>query len=188
LIKRFAADHGDESWKKMARRMPETGKKVAVVGAGPAGLTVAYYLAKLGHKVTVFESQPKPGGMMLLGIPEYRLPRDVIDNEIKEITNVGVEIKTGTPIKSIDPLFEQGYLALFLGLSAHQGMKLGVRGENLPGVMESVEFLRRGNLGEKVRVDDASGLLVAAMIAIDAPHVPAVWRKKSHHVLPPYPC
>ena len=78
ILKRFAADNGDDIWKKQARALPSTGKNIAVVGAGPAGLTCAYYLAKLGHRVTVFEALPEPGGMMRVGIPEYRLPRDVL--------------------------------------------------------------------------------------------------------------
>jgi formate dehydrogenase (NADP+) beta subunit len=168
MIKRYAADHGDDSWRKLSKRLPSTGKKVAVVGAGPAGLTAAFYLAKLGHSVTIFESQPKPGGMMLLGIPEYRLPRDVLDSEINEITAVGVTIKNNSSIKAIDPLFSEGYQAVFIGLGAHQGQKLGVEGDSLPGVMESVEFLRRGNLGEKVAVGTKVGVVGGGNVAIDA--------------------
>ncbi|MDO8568779.1 MAG: FAD-dependent oxidoreductase, partial [Dehalococcoidales bacterium] len=148
MLKRFAADNGDDSWKKQAKKLPSSGKKVAVVGSGPAGLTAAYYLAKLGHKVTIFEALPKPGGMMLVGIPAYRLPRRVLDNEIEEIRNVGVEIRFNSRIESVDLLFQQGYGAVFLGLGAHQGIRLGVAGEDLHGVIEAVEFLRRGNLGE----------------------------------------
>ena len=84
MLKRFATDNGDDSWKKMSETLPASGKSVACVGSGPAGLTAAFYLAKSGHKVTVFEALPKPGGMMLLGIPEYRLPRDVLAGEIDE--------------------------------------------------------------------------------------------------------
>ncbi len=168
LLKRYAADYGDDKWKLKSKKLSLTGKKVAVVGAGPAGLTAAYYLAKAGHSVTVFEAQPKPGGMMLLGIPEYRLPRNILDGEINEITSVGVEIKTNTPVKEIDGLFKQGFKAVFLGLGAHQGMKLGVEGENLPRVTESVEFLRRGNLGEKIDVGERVGVVGGGNVAIDA--------------------
>lgn len=168
FIKRFAADTGDDSWKKMSKHLPSTGKKVAVIGSGPAGLTAAYYLAKLGHAVTVFESQPKAGGMMLLGIPEYRLPRNVLDGEINDITEAGVEIRVNSPVKSLDPLFEQGYQAVFLGLGAHQGTKLGVEGETLAGVMEAVDFLRRGNLGERIKVGERVGVVGGGNVAIDA--------------------
>ncbi len=168
MLKRFAADNGDKSWKKRSKRLPPTGKSVAVVGAGPAGLTVAFYLAKLGHKVTVFEALPMAGGMMIAGIPEYRLPRDILDGEIEEIKNVGVEIKLSSRIESPGALFEQGYSAVFLGLGAHQGMKLGVDGENLPGVIEAVEFLRRGNLGERVNVGERVGVVGGGNVAIDA--------------------
>ncbi len=168
MIKRFAADNGDDSWKQRSKRLPPTGKSVAVVGAGPAGLTAAYYLAKQGHKVTVFEALPKPGGAMLVGIPEYRLPRDVLEGEIKEITDIGVEIKVNTRIASADSLFQQGFSAVFIGLGAHQGQKLGVEGENLPGVLEAVEFLRRANLGEKIHVGKRVGVVGGGNVAIDA--------------------
>jgi len=104
MLKRFAADNGDDSWKKLSKRLPPSGKSVAVVGSGPAGLTAAYYLAKLGHKVIVFEALPEPGGMMRVGIPEYRLPRDILDSEIEDIKSVGVEIKLNTPVESLDSL------------------------------------------------------------------------------------
>jgi formate dehydrogenase (NADP+) beta subunit len=168
LIKRFAADQGDDSWKKMSKQLPPTGKKVAVIGSGPAGLTTALYLAKLGHKITVFESQFKPGGMMWMGIPEYRLPRAVLDGEIKDITDVGIELKTNSPVKSLDPLFTEGYNAIFLGLGAHQGMKLSIEGETLPGVMEAVDFLRRGNSGETINVGERVGVVGGGNVAIDA--------------------
>ncbi len=108
MLKRFAADNSDDSWKKLSKRLPPSGKSVAVVGSGPAGLTAAFYLAKLGHKVTVFEALPKSGGMMLVGIPGYRLPRQVLNSEIEEIKSIGVEIRLNTRIDSLDSLFEGG--------------------------------------------------------------------------------
>ncbi len=171
MMKRFAADNGDGSWKKQAKRLPPSGKRVAVVGAGPAGLTAAYYLAKQGHKVTVFEALPEAGGMMRVGIPEYRLPRDVLGSEIEDIKSFGVEIRLNTPVQSLDSLFEQGHDAVFLGLGAHQGMRLGVEGEDAPGVIESAEFLRRVNLGERISVDKDVAVIGGGNVAIDAARV-----------------
>jgi formate dehydrogenase (NADP+) beta subunit len=168
LLKRYASDHADDSWKKQSWHKPPTGKKVAVVGAGPAGLTAAYYLAKLGHKVTVFEAAAKAGGMLLLGIPEYRLPRNVLQQEITEIAAAGVEIKTNARVNSAETLMQEGYSAVFLGLGCHQGMKLGIEGENLSGITEAVEFLRRANLGEKIPVGDSVGVVGGGNVAIDA--------------------
>jgi len=168
MLKRFAADYGDDSWRKLARKLPKTGRSVAVVGAGPAGLTVAYYLAKLGHKVTVFEALPEAGGMVRVGIPEYRLPRDILDGEIEEIRNAGVDIKLNTRIESLDELFTEGYSAIFLGVGAHQGIRLGVAGEDLPGVIDAAEFLRRVNLGERIEVGEKVGVVGGGNVAIDA--------------------
>ncbi len=168
MLKRFATDNSDDSWKKQSKRLPPSGKSVAVVGSGPAGLTVAYYLVKLGHKATVFEALPESGGMMRVGIPGYRLPREVLNGEIEEIKSIGVEIKLNTQIKSLDLLFEQGYDAIFLGVGAHQGIRLGVEGEELPGVIEAVEFLRGSNLGERMDVGKRVGVIGGGNVAIDA--------------------
>jgi len=168
ILKRFAADNGDDSWKKQAKFLPSTGKSIAVVGAGPAGLTCAYYLAKLGHKVTVLEALPEPGGMMRMGIPEYRLPRDILHDEIREIEKTGVEIRLNTRVESLDSLFEQGYQAIFLAIGAHKEMKLGVEGEDLRGVIGCVEFLRRFNLGEKVQVGNRVGVIGGGNVAVDS--------------------
>jgi NADPH-dependent glutamate synthase beta subunit-like oxidoreductase len=134
-------------------------------------LTAAFYLAKQGHKVTVFEALPEPGGMMRVGIPEYRLPRNILGGEIEDIKSFGVEIKLNTKVESLDSLFNQGYNAIFLGLGAHRGMSLGVDGENLPGVIESAEFLRRGNLGEKIKVGNRVGVVGGGNVAIDSARV-----------------
>jgi len=179
MLKRFADDNGDDSWKKLAKKLPATDKSVAVIGAGPAGLTAALYLAKLGHKVTVFEALPVAGGMMRVGIPEYRLPRDIIGREIEYIESIGVEIKLNTRVESVNSLFDQGYNAVFLGVGAHEGMKLGVEGEDLPGVIESAEFLRRVNLGEKVEVKKRVGVIGGGNVAIDAARIsPRIGAKK----------
>jgi len=171
MLKRFADDNSDHSWKERAKRLAPTRKSVAVVGAGPAGLTAAYYIGKLGHKVTVYEALPEPGGMMRVGIPEYRLPRNILSREIEEIKSVGVDIKLNARIESLDPLFDKGYKAIFVAVGAHEGMKLGVEGEDLPGVIESAEFLRRANLGEKVNVGQRVGVVGGGNVAIDAARI-----------------
>jgi NADPH-dependent glutamate synthase beta subunit-like oxidoreductase/ferredoxin len=172
MLKRFAADNDDGSWKGRAKKLPQTGKSVAVVGSGPAGLTAAYYLAKQGHNVTVFEALSEPGGMARVGIPEYRLPRDVLASEIEDIQSFGVQIVLNTKIESLDWLFDQGFSAVFLGIGAHQGMSLGVDGEDLAGVIESAEFLRRVNLGERIDVGEQVGVIGGGNVAIDAARVP----------------
>ncbi len=166
-LKRLAADHDTGLWKQNSKVASPTGKRVAVVGSGPAGLTAAYYLAKLGHTVTVFEALPQTGGMMRVGIPAYRLPREILDAEIKEIENVGVEIKTNTKIESLDSLFDQGYDAIFLGLGAHQGTKMGVDGEDSPGVIDGVTFLRQVSLGEEVKIREKIAVIGGGNAAID---------------------
>jgi len=168
VLKRFATEHDTGLWKQNSRVAPATGKRVAVVGSGPAGLTAAYYLAKLGHSVTVFEALPEPGGMMRVGIPDYRLPKDKLRAEIGEIEDIGVDIKTNTPVNSLDELFKQGYDAVFLATGAHQGVKIGVEGEDSPGVMECVSFLRDVSLGREVGVGEKVAVIGGGNAAIDS--------------------
>ena len=167
-LKRFVADHDTSHWQAKTRKASPTGKKVAVVGSGPAGLTAAYYLTKLGHSVTVFEALPEPGGMMRLGIPRYRLPREVLDNEIEGIKSVGVEIKTNTRVETLDNLLGQGYNAIFLAIGAHRGVKMGVPGEDSAGVMECIAFLRDVSLGKKVVPGAKVAVVGGGNAAIDA--------------------
>jgi NADH-quinone oxidoreductase subunit F len=165
-LKRFAAEHGDGLWKENRKIAPATGKRVVVVGSGPAGLTAAYYLAKLGHKVTVFEALPEAGGMMRVGIPDYRLPKDILRADIKEIEDIGVDIKTNTRVDSLDEL--QDYNAVFLATGAHQGIKIGVKGEDGPGVMDCVSFLREVSLGKRVGVGERVAVIGGGNAAIDS--------------------
>jgi len=124
MLKRFAAEHDIGLWKQKISVAPATGKRVAIIGSGPAGLTAGYYLARLGHSVTVFEVLSEPGGMMRFAIPDYRLPKDILKAEIKEIENTGVEIKTNTRVDSIDKLFSEGYNAIFLARDVSLGKKV----------------------------------------------------------------
>jgi len=168
VLKRFAVDSDNGMWKQNSKIAPATDKKVAVVGSGPAGLTAAFYLAKLGHKVTVFESLPEAGGMMRVAIPDYRLPKDMLKRDIDEIEAAGVDIKTNTKVESTDDLFERGYDAVFLATGAHQGLKIGVEGEDSPGVMDCVTFLREVSLGRKVVVGESVAVIGGGNAAIDS--------------------
>ncbi|MDH5695765.1 MAG: NADH-quinone oxidoreductase subunit NuoF [Dehalococcoidia bacterium] len=168
VLKRFATEHDTGLWKLNSKVASATGKRVAIVGSGPAGLTAAYYLAKLGHSVTVFEASPEPGGMMRVGIPGYRLPEDILRAEIKEIESIGVDIKTNTRVDSLDELFKQGYDAIFLAIGAHQGIKIGVEGEDSPGVRECVSFLMDVSLGKELKLGDRVAVIGGGNAAIDS--------------------
>jgi formate dehydrogenase beta subunit len=171
-LKRFAAEHdGERSWEKNASKKPSTHKKVAIIGSGPAGLTAAYYLSNQGHAVTVFESLPLAGGMMRFGIPEYRLPKNVLDSEIKEIEKRGIQIKANTHIESIDRLFEQGYDAILIAVGTSQGQKLSIPGADHEGVLISIDFLRKVNLGEKVPMGKKVIVLGGGNVAFDCARV-----------------
>ena len=120
MLKRAAYERGTHEDKATAE---PTGKQVAIIGSGPAGLTAAHILAKMGHKVTIFEALPQPGGMMRIGIPEARLPRKVLDDEIDEVRSLGVDIKVNSRIDSLDSLFHQDYHAILVTIGAHQGIR-----------------------------------------------------------------
>lgn len=146
-------------------------EKVAVIGAGPAGLTAAHDLAHLGFPVTVFEKLPVAGGMLAVGIPEYRLPMKVLEYEIDRIRDLGVEIRLNTTIdkdNGINNLLEQGYKAVFISVGSHGSMKLGVKGEQLPGVMTGVDFLRKVKLGEATGLGKNVAIVGGGNVAIDA--------------------
>lgn len=156
-LKRAAATQDSGAWKEKVHKEPATGKKVAVIGAGPSGLTEAYYLAKKGHSVTVFEKNEKAGGQCRYGIPSYRLPDDLLDREIDNILEIGIELKTNTECQSLEELKKQ-YDAILVSIGTHQGTKLPIPGNDLPGVYVNTEFLKDARsdnliqLGEKVMV------------------------------------
>ena len=141
-LKRYAVDHaGDVPNPSNAQ---PTGKTVAVIGGGPGGLSAAYYLSLMGHKVTVFEQRSKLGGMLRYGIPSYRFPREILDKEIESILSTGIEVKTGITVGS-DVSFDElknKYDALYIAIGAHTDKKTGIEGENSEGVMSAVEMLR----------------------------------------------
>ena len=172
-LKRFAADANREKLKEIQPvpvLYPQD--KVAVVGAGPAGLTTAHDLALKGYPVTIFEELPVSGGMLHVGIPEYRLPRDVLKDEVDAIKRLGVEIQHGVRVgrdKGIDELKEEGYKAFFFGVGAHNGLKLRIPGEDdFEGFIDATTFLRNVNLGEKKAPGRKVCVIGAGNSAIDA--------------------
>ena len=171
-LKRFAADwdaeHG-EPWSPEVS--PPTGKRVAAVGAGPASLTAAYYLAQQGHAVTIHEALPAPGGMLRYGIPEYRLPKATLDVEIGLITGLGATVEYGQALGrdfTIADLFDRGFDAVFLGLGAMDSRKMKVPGEELDGVWAGTEFLKKIALGERVEIGGKVAIIGGGNTAIDA--------------------
>lgn len=160
-IKRFVADYYYEKHPEPEIDKPEkNGKKVAIVGSGPSGLTAAYHLAKKGYDVTIFEADSEPGGLMKTVIPEFRLPKEVVDRDIENVTALGVEIKTNTPIKSVKELKEKGFDAVFIATGASVRRFLNVEGENLEGVYHCIDFLKRAKLGDNLNVNGKRVLVV----------------------------
>ena len=148
-LERFAADWYMKNIQRTVVKTPRNGKRVAVIGSGPAGLTCAGDLAKMGYDVTVFEAFHKAGGVLVYGIPEFRLPKDLVKKEIEALKALGVEIRTNMVIGktlTIDELFDEGYEAVFIGSGAGLPTFLGIPGENLNGVYSANEFLTRINL------------------------------------------
>ena len=186
-LKRFATDEvkaagGDGP----PQAMESKNKKVAIVGSGPAGLSAAYYLALMGYQPTVFEALPVAGGMMAVGIPSYRLPKDILNAEIDFIKSAGVEIKTNTPIgnsSKLQGLSAQGYEATFIAVGAHKNNPLRIDGEALEGVLAGVDFLRDVSLGNPVKIGDRVAVIGGGNVAVDAVRTAARMGAKEAFIL-----
>ena len=168
-LKRLAADSFDARQIKI-KCAQKIGKKVAIIGSGPAGLSAAYHLAKQGVDATIFEALSQAGGMLRVGIPEHRLPRQVLDRDIEVVTNLGVELKLNSRLGedfTVDSLMADGYDAVFLGLGAHKGVELGIPGEGLEGVRQGVDFLRELNLTGTTKVGKKVCIIGGGNVAID---------------------
>ena len=168
-LKRLAADKFDPRQVEIKCAQPKQ-EKVAIIGSGPAGLSCAYHLAKKGVLSTIFESLPEAGGMLRVGIPAHRLPREILAQEIEVITNLGVDIKTNTALGgdvTIDGLLQDGYKAVYLAIGAHKGIELGIPGEKTNGVRQGVEFLREVNLTGKTDTGKKVAIIGGGNVAID---------------------
>ena len=170
-IKRFLADLDLRSETRFVPQIKEKrDEKVAVIGSGPAGLSCAYYLAIEGYQVSVFEKLPVLGGMLTVGIPSYRLPKDIIEAEIQVMRDMGIEFETGVEIGkdfTISKLRGQGFKAFFMGIGAHECKALGLPGEDLEGVVPGVEYLREINLGREVFLGDRVAVIGGGNVAMD---------------------
>jgi len=170
-LKRFLADRGlAEDINYVPETEEKKEEKIAVIGAGPAGLSAAYFLAIKGYPVTVFERLPVAGGMMAVGIPAYRLPRDIVRKEIKTIIDMGVEIKTGVTLGkdiTIESLKNEGYKAFFIAVGRHASRGLNVKGENLEGIIHGIDFLKDISLKGKVSIGERAIVIGGGNVAID---------------------
>jgi NADPH-dependent glutamate synthase beta subunit-like oxidoreductase len=170
-IERFLADQDRNSKDPYVPKIKEArDEKIAIVGSGPAGLTAAYFLAREGYQVTVFEKLPVAGGMMAVGVPEYRLPKDVLSAEIKMIEDMGIEIRTGVVFGSdvtLESLKQDGCQAVFLATGLHQNSRLNIENEDMDGVLKGVDFLRDVSLGNEVSVGNRVIVVGGGNVAID---------------------
>lgn len=166
-IKRYAAEHDTGSyWRGKGKQLEDTGKKVCVVGGGPAGLTAAYYLRKQGHAVTLKEALPAAGGMMAYGIPSYRLPREIIADEVKVIEEQGVQIEVNTKVEKPEVLLKE-YDAVLMAIGGHKGVRLPMEGSELKGAILNTDFLRAVSLGEETGIGKKIIVLGGGNVAFD---------------------
>ncbi|MFH0867527.1 MAG: NADH-ubiquinone oxidoreductase-F iron-sulfur binding region domain-containing protein [Bacteroidota bacterium] len=171
-LKRFVTDYGIKN-KLITKLKPikKTKDKVAIIGSGPAGLTCGHYLAKKGYKVTIFEKQTIIGGMLALGIPEYRLPREILGYDLDYVKSVGLEIRTNIALGkdfTIDDLFKQDYKSVFIATGSHQSLKLDLPDENVKGIIPGMKILSALNLGKKIELGEKVGIIGGGNSAVDA--------------------
>ncbi len=170
-LKRFAADHGSEGYPTPPPPSERRDERVAIVGAGPAGLGAAYMLTRSGYRVTVFDAMPVAGGMMAIGIPEYRLPKKILQAEIDRIVRLGVELRLSSALGrdfTLEELRTQGYAAILLATGASRSQRIGIPGEDAEGVWPATVFLKEVNLGEQVRLTGDVLVVGGGSTAMDA--------------------
>jgi heterodisulfide reductase subunit A len=171
-LKYFLADHEMRAGREKATPVQQTkDAPVAIIGSGPAGLSCAYDLVRRGYPVTVFEARSRPGGLLRYGIPEFRLSRIMVDDEISYIEELGVDIRTSTPVKKLKDIFDQGYKAIFLGTGCPTSLKLDIPNEEAKGVIYALDLLNRVNSGRSVSLDERVAVIGGGAAAIDAARV-----------------
>lgn len=186
IIKKAIKQLLDYKFKQKMISKPKKPEKIAIVGSGPAGLTAAYELLKMGYSVTVFESLPKAGGMLEKCIPDFKLPRKVLNAEIEHLTKLGVEIRTGVTVGkdiTFKELLKKGFEAVFIAVGAHKGRKMGVNGENLKGVIHALDFLIGVNLGKEDELGNRVAVIGGGDVAIDAARAALRKGAKEVHIL-----
>jgi len=168
-LKRFMADYEFKAGRDKAIPVDiNQEEKVAIIGSGPAGLSCAYDLVRKGYPVTIFEAAPESGGLIRYGIPAYRLPKDVLDDEISFIQELGVQIKTNTLIKELEDITNQGYKAVFMANGAGLSQKLGIQDEDADGIIYALDFLKQINSGMKVKIGNRVTVIGGGSVAVDA--------------------
>lgn len=168
-LERFVADYHNNNVEAVPERLPDNGHRVAVVGSGPSGLTCAGDLAKKGYKVTVYEALHTAGGVLVYGIPEFRLPKAIVAKEVDTLKKLGVDVETNVVIGktlTIDELFEDGFEAVFIGSGAGLPNFMGIPGESLKGVYSANEFLTRSNLMKAYREDPVTPIMKGGKVAV----------------------
>ncbi|HXX59067.1 MAG TPA: FAD-dependent oxidoreductase [Dehalococcoidales bacterium] len=171
-LKRFMADWElkNERPRAPAAEITKT-EKIAVIGSGPSGIACAYDLIRMGYPVTIFEAAPAAGGLLRYGIPEYRLPKKIVDEEVNFVKEMGVDIKLNSPVTDVDALFKEGFKAVYLATGAGINTKMEIPGEDNPAVLDALSFLKRVNGGEKVSIGDRVAVVGGGNSAMDAARV-----------------
>jgi len=183
-LKRFAADYAFEhDFEYVPVTKAKRKERVAIIGAGPAGLSAAWDLAREGFQVTIYEVLPVAGGMLAVGIPEYRLPKKLLSKEIETIKRLGVDIKLNSPVDDVEYLLKDGHQAVFIASGAHKGDKMGIPGEDLKGVVDAVDFLRDINLGKDIKVGRKVAVVGGGNSAMDAARVALRKGAQEVHIL-----